>query len=168
MEKDKDKANEDNKTSKSNIFYDEADKQERGKNKIDKLTESQEDIEAIIQDVDMMQDNEATYQNLRNKKSNSFINNEDEGNRSKGEIGNIEKLCVVSEENNKSQTDRKYIEERGGSGNAYDAGNLDSPNSQSNLKNKEFLLNVKQDGKHLNLVQFIIITRSEFRVERYT
>ena len=129
---------EDSKSSKGNLFYTGPETQERGKNKIDAIADSQEDLEAVDNNGNIVDQNEATYQNLRGKKNNSLGNNANDNNKYTKATDAKKKLDMVNTEgaDGKSQTDRKYNEERGGSAMPYENGNLDSPSSQANLKNK--------------------------------
>lgn len=129
---------EENKSSNS-IFYGDGDKDGSNKNKLDAIADSQEDLEAVEHDGNIIDDKEATYQNLRGNKNNSFINGGDvESENPNVEVEDIEKIDLDADKikDNKPNTDRKYNEERGGSGLPFEAGNLDSPNSQTNLKHK--------------------------------
>lgn len=99
------------------------------------LSESHEDLEAIAQDGNIIEENESTYQNLRGNKANGFMSDKnpksDEANL---EIEEIDKLGLNEEEKEKaSKTERKYNDQRGGSGNYNDAGNQNSPKSQTKL-----------------------------------
>jgi len=126
------------KESRSQLFYAEDSKEEVNKNKLDAIADFQEDLEAIVQDGHVVDANEATYQNLRGKKNNSLVNGDYGTNISRAEIGDMERLEYENENDKeeKPKTDRKYNDQRGGSGMPFDAGNLDSPNSQTNLKHK--------------------------------
>lgn len=63
----------------------------------------------------------------------------DSHNDSRGSKGELEKDPLRSDEEDKedkNKTDRRFNDQRGGSGMPFDAGTLDSPNSQAN-KNKQ-------------------------------
>jgi hypothetical protein len=136
---DNDNSKEDNKSSNSHLFYGNNDQQENGKNKLDAIADSQEDLEAIEHDENVIDEKEATYQNLRGNKNNGLIHDHKEGDSSEHEEEAIERLGLDPEErkNNDSNADRVYNEERGGSATPFDAGNLDSPNSSTHIKIKK-------------------------------
>jgi hypothetical protein len=73
---------------------------------------------------------------LRGKKPDES-QHDSHGSRAEEEDKNGRDYNEEEEKDAKSKTDRRFNDQRGGSGMPFDAGTLDSPNSQTNLKKKD-------------------------------
>ena len=123
-------------TSKTNLFKGEEklDSDENG-NKKELKADSQEDLEAIVQDANLGSSNNSSTHNLNKSKINGYI--KESAHKNNGGNGEIEQLSRQSS-TPRIQRDRliteeeKEYDERGGSGNLNEAGNIESPKSQIN------------------------------------
>lgn len=100
----------------------------------DSKSDSQEDIEAVIQDHHIMGSNNSSTHNLNKSKINGYVKDQD--NYSNGNRGEVEDLHKHStspppQKDDNSKEGEMEFDERGGSGQVNDAGNIDSPNNQT-------------------------------------
>lgn len=143
MENIDDAKNEENKKSKNSLFTGTPEGEHLGtRNRNDLVADTNEDIEAAIQAQNIIEDEEASYEHPKPKKVNGFITEENSyPPAGKMNTEDIDDLGLEKQEEvkgNRTQTNRKYNDQRGGSGMPYDAGDLDSPNSATPInKNKQ-------------------------------
>ena len=100
----------------------------------DSKSDSQEDIEAVIQDDHIMGSNNSSSHNLNKSKINGYIKDQENYlNGNKGEVENLHKHNASSppQKEDYSKEGEREFDERGGSGQVNDAGNLDSPHNQT-------------------------------------
>jgi hypothetical protein len=111
--------------------------------KIEDFSESKEDLEATPINIHTEIDN--TYTDVKGNKSNGYL--KEGGMISEGSKLNDEEIGKLNFEeelkDHRSNTDRANNGQRGESATPYNNANLDSPNSQSNLKG------IKESGKGL-------------------
>lgn len=132
MDNSKDKEELKNETNLS-FSKDKPDERPEPKSKLDALSESQEDLEAVPADIDK-DDHDNVYQDLRGNKANGYMKDDVEvdGSRVEEEIGKISQ-----EEERKAGTNntdrRNSSQQHGESGMPHENGNIDSPNSAARL-----------------------------------
>lgn len=127
---------EDNIPSKNNLFKgeDSANGDDVDGFKIDSKSDLHEDIEAIVQDGNIMGSNNSSSHNLNKSKINGYVRDLNKSQISnKGEVEDLHKLSSTprSKKEDFSKEGEREFDERGGSGMVNDAGNIDSPHNQT-------------------------------------
>lgn len=128
---------EESKDTRNYLFSREPENESR-RNKLDVMSDSKEDMEAIPADDELQADN--VYQNLRGNRANGYMRDgETVSESSKINEDELGKLNISNEDdkNNKPNTHRAHKPQRGESGMHFDAGTIDSPHSEVDMnKNK--------------------------------
>lgn len=129
-------AGDDGGSPNTNIFKGiENHEEEKEENLLGSMPDSQEDLEAIVQDANLTNSNHSSTHNLNKNKINGFVKEAE--NQSLNKNAKVEELSKPSHtsrsirEETKNNEEEEY-KERGGSGNLNEAGSIESPKSHTN------------------------------------